>query len=312
MAPLPENDNNIKYVDKKNKRNVIKSREGHILSFPKCLCLEHSRCYFIDEIPDGWPPYPLIESGYRCNLGWLRSFLTIFQTSHNEVWYIWTDLGPLLLFLIIAIYHINTNRFINADNNLRLLEYGVLIGIITCRATSTFYHIFNCVNLWTSQHLIQVDLIGIASTCLASPYFYILGNQNSADIVFDENFVSFCTILFSIQGIATIMFLSNMIFGESRITLLLEQPILCAIAAYGNWSGVRIIMSKAPFVLRAHCAAAIISLVLGYVICFLWKYPERLFPPGTSDGKLWNSHSIWHIMLFICQLSLLSVPVLYS
>lgn len=226
--------------------------------------------------------------------------------------YIWTDLIPLIIFIIIDIYHINTVHFINADNRLKLLEYGVLIGITFCRFTSTFYHIFNCVNLWTSRYLIQVDLIGIATTCLVSPYFYILGN-NSANIIYDQNFINYCIILFTFQGLATLIFLSNMIIGETKLTSLIEQPLLCLLAALGNYSGIRILFFPNPsFILKAHCATSILFMVLGYVIFFLCKFPERLLASGASDAKIWNSHSLWHLSLFIAQLSLLSVPVLYS
>lgn len=283
-----------------------------MLRFPTCLCLEHSRCYFIDEIPHGWPPYPHINTGYRVNLGWLRSFLSIFQTSHNEFWYIWTDIIPLLIFIIISIYHVNTVRFKYADYKLQLLEVGVLFGITICRGTSLLYHTFNCVNLWTSQHLIQVDLIGIAATCLVSPYFYIIGS-NSSDVVIDKGFTTYCTILFTVQGLATIMFLSNMIIGVSRVSNLLEQPLLCGLAVFGNYSGIRLLInSEMSITLRIHCLVSISSLVIGYIVFFIFKFPERYYPAGTSDGRIWNSHSLWHLILFIGQLSLLTVPVLYS
>ena len=297
----PENENKLN-LDK-NVRDTRKRKSSSrqvigccVPSNRQCFLLS-SRCYFIDEIPNGWLPYPHIIKGYRVNLGWSKSFLSMFQTCHNEFYYIWTDTIPLLIYLAIVIRHVNTPKFINSDNKFKLVECGLFVGIIFCRAASTFYHIFNCVNLWTSQHLIQIDLIGICTCfCFICPYFYVIGNKTSSgDIIFDENFIRYCTVLFSLQTICTIIFVSNMAFGVSRIALVLEQPMLCLIAIWGHLGGVNLFLnSSSEFILlKIHVAVGVFALLFGYVVCFMFKYPERLFQSGYSDGKLWNSHSIW-------------------
>ena len=204
----------------------------------------------------------------------------------------------MLIYIAIVTWHINTSYFINSDYKLKLVESGLFAGIIFCRAASTFYHIFNCVNLWTSQHLIQIDLIGICTCfCLICPYFYIAGNKTSSKhIIFDENFIRYCSILFSLQAICTIIFISNMIFGVSHIALILEQPMLCLMAIWGHCSGVNIFLNSSSELnlLKIHIVVGVIALLFGYIVCFMFKYPERLFHKGWSDTHLlFNSHTIW-------------------
>ena len=263
----PENENKVNIDNRRRKRSNNKRINGCCIPTGQCFYLSHSsRCYFIDEIPTGWESYPYVLKGYRINLGWSGSFASIFKTCHNEFYYIWTDIIPLLIYITIVTWHINTSYFINSDYKLKLVESGLFAGVIFCRGTSTFYHIFNCVNLWTSQHLIQIDLIGIACCfTLTCPYFYIIGCTNSREIIFDENFKRYCSILFLLQAICTVLFTSNMICGVTRIALNLEQPLLCIVAACGNFSGIRIFMNSSEVRLKCHLAVAMTAQVFGYI-----------------------------------------------
>lgn len=300
---------------KKLDQNIKLNRKGKPIHFYGCCFpLQSSHCYFVDEVPENWVCYPLVDSGYRVNLGYLRSFYSIFSTSHNEFLLIWSDLLPLLIYITMSIVHFTSTHFANAHHNLKLLEIGVFAGIIACRAGSTIYHIFNCANLWASRNLIQIDLIGITFMSLVSPYFYILGDESiEADVVFNNKFIVYCYLLFGLQTICLLVFLYNLIFGESNRTSILRQPLLVLLAGVGNWAGARIMINNnKPTRLRVHCGIAVVGLLVGYVLCFLNQYPERLFKSGVSDGKLWNSHVLWHLILFTGQMCFLTIPFYFS
>lgn len=265
-----------------------------------CYCCTLETCYSIDELPQGWASKPLTLSGYRVNRGWWGSFLSILDPNHNEFWMIWSDILPLLVYLVLFATFLIKTAF-NQNFHVRQLECQVFIGIILCRGFSTFFHIFNSANLWTSQRLIFVDLIGVSCMCFVSPYFYYLGGTN--------NYETYCYILFTMMSVCIIIFIGIMIFGESPLASIMRQPLLCALAAIGNWPGLRIVIN--PMLsdeLRLYTGLSLGCLLGGYVFCYINLLPEMFMSHGVADGKFWNSHVLWHLLLFVSQLLYLAVP----
>ena len=257
-----------------------------------CFCCPlPARCYKLDELPKDWNTKPLTLKGYRVNLGWIKSFFSIFDPNHNEFWMIWSDIVPLVLYICLFVLFFYTNSSDIAD---RGLECMVFIGIIVCRSLSAFYHIFNCVNEWTNQRLIFVDLIGISFMCLTAPFFYELGGSGG--------FYTYCMILFSLVVVCNCVFVFNMVYGESEILSFCRQPLLCLMAAIANWTAVRIMLNSNLAVdIRIYSAISFFCLLGGYLLCYVHHIPELCFPLGLADGKIWNSHVIWHFLLFISQ-----------
>jgi hypothetical protein len=42
--------------------------------------------------------------------------------------------------------------------------------------------------------------------------------------------------------------------------------------------------------------------VVGYTVFYLGRFPECILPPCAADGKIYNSHVLWHIMASLSQL----------
>ena len=284
--------------------------------FLGCACTFHDPvCVDLSDLPQGWETYPLTLSGYRVNLGWWGAFWSIFSANHNDFFLIWSDVLPLLAYLVVAFVHFGSSKFQAASSSLKALELGVFLGCIVCRSTSSFYHIFNATSLWTSQRLINVDLIGITFMSCVSPYFYVLGdytNLASADVDLGASFWVYCSTLFFIQIVCILVFVCNLTLGESWLASVSRQPILCLLSAWGNWAGFRIAINPALSAsLRAHCAISLVCLLFGYVLCFMNQWPERFLRKGVADGKCWNSHVIWHGLLAVSQVSFIMVPFVY-
>lgn len=295
MKPMEINIGEDKGNDKiKNNRRYYKV----------CFCCSIETCYTIDELPNGWSTKPLTVDGYRVNRGWWGSLASILDPNHNEFWMIWSDLLPFIIYLVLLTVFLTNNTAYNIErlqySNNKMLELQVFIGIILCRGLSLFFHIFNCVNLWTSQRLIFVDLIGVACMCFVSPYFYYLGGT--------ENFNIYCYILFTMMTVSIIIFSYIMYVGESPMASKMRQPLLCALAAAGNWPALRIVIN--PLLenkLRLYTGLSLGCLLGGYVLCYINFLPEVFMTRGAADGKFWNSHVIWHILLFVSQILYLSV-----
>lgn len=253
------------------------------------------RCYDVGELPEGWATYPLTIKGYRCNYNFMDSLRSTIKREHNEYWMIWSDIVPLVIYVVLTIIY-----FVKSTEH-KIDVIGVFVGIILCRTASTIYHIFNSMNLWTSQRLVNVDLIGITCMAFTAPYFYSLGNLNASG--------EYTTILFTLQSICVIMFISNMIIGETEITREMRDPALVILALYANWSMVCIILNETiSATVKYLCSVSVVSLLVGYVACFRGCIPEVLCGcEGVGDGKIWNSHVIWHLSLFVSHMCLICV-----
>jgi predicted membrane channel-forming protein YqfA (hemolysin III family) len=154
-----------------------------------------------------------------------------------------------------------------------------------------------------SQHLLNIDLIGITFMTFVSPYFYYVGGPEGMDI--------YCSVLFCTQVVCILMFASNLVFGESNISAALEQPLLFGLASVGNLSTIRLLfVDTVDIQQRVVSAVSLVLLVTGYAFCFINHWPEVFLPDGASDGKIWNSHVIWHGMLFVTQMLYLLSPVM--
>ena len=82
-------------------------------------------------------------------------FRLIFLGNHNEVWKIWSDVFPLMYFIIEMC--ISSNE---------VTKYGLYFGIISSKICSIIYH---C-SLNYQETLIYIDLIGIANMVFGIPF----------------------------------------------------------------------------------------------------------------------------------------------
>jgi len=151
---------------------------------------------------------------------------------------------------------------------------------------------------------------------LVCPYFYLLaaGNGDADRQRFnDPRFETYSGINWILMGACIFIFTWNILFDENKVTRFLQQPLLGGLFCWGNVSAVEVIVNPyLPFYVRALCIAAISNMVIGYAVFYISYIPERFFAPGAADGKIWNSHVIWHSLSSIAQLCYALVPILYG
>ena len=49
-------------------------------------------------------------------------------------------------------------------------------------------------------------------------------------------------------------------------------------------------------------SVAMLGFVVGYTVFFIGRFPECVLSPGAADGRIYNSHVLWHIMASLSQL----------
>ncbi len=280
--------------------------------FGPCICC-------MPDLPNGWCMYPLTVGGYRVNYTKKMALLSIFSMDHNHFWIIWSDIFPLLCFIAMAVSHITSDRFVNhTEQTLQLLEAGVFFAVIVCRFCSGFFHVFNCTSVWSSQNLIAVDFYGISTMAFVGPYFYSLALSAPApnpekQLFSGLSFMEYITVNFSIAFLSYLIFSYNLKFGENKITASLQQPVLICLFAWGNVAAARVIFNtELPGFVHSLTIAAICLMCVGYGVFYKGLVPERFCRLGSTDGKIYNSHVIWHLLSSGSQLCYILVPFLYG
>lgn len=255
-----------------------------------------------------------IVAGYRVNLGFWRSVHSVVDPFHNDFWFIWSDLVPFGVFLAFAWAQTSSLRFMEAPAIPRMLESMVYTGIIICRGLSAVYHIFNSASLWANRHLVYVDQIGISSMAWVSPFFFAMSERRNIEAaVATASFGRYTEVLGVLTTMTYALFLGALMFGEHPVLFKLREPLLVALAGVGNWPSLRIAMDPLqPRPLRLQCGVSLGCLVGAYVVCYKLAAPERFLRPGLSDGKIWNSHVLWHLFVAVGQCGYMLVPFLYG
>ena len=229
------------------------------------------------DLPEGWCEYPYTSTGYRVNYSVRQATRSIFSANHNEFWMIWTDIAPTCLFLGLLFVNVSSEHFAMQSPFHQILIVGVFLGTITSRICSSVYHVYNCVSLRANQRLINVDMLGICFMAFGSPWVFARANdiQSSNDVRFVAYvFVLACFFACCAAAIAT----------QSA----LRQPLLVALAIVGNYASLG--------------STAMLGFVVGYTVFFIGRFPECVLSPGAADGRIYNSHVLWHIMASLSQL----------
>jgi len=229
------------------------------------------------DLPEGWCEYPYTSAGYRVNYSLRQATRSVFSANHNEFWMIWTDIAPVCLFLALFIVHVTSLQFAMQPPFYQCLVIGVFLGTIVSRICSSVYHVFNCVSLRANQTLIGVDMLGICCMAFGSPWGF--ANANNISDPRDAAFIAYVVILsFSFASCAVA------ILTQSRM----RQPLLVVLAVIGN--------------VPAQNLTAAMGFAVGYAVFYRGRFPECFLPPGATDGKIYNSHVLWHILASLSQL----------
>jgi predicted membrane channel-forming protein YqfA (hemolysin III family) len=257
------------------------------------------------ELPDGWCKYDNTLSGYRVNLSWKQSLLSIFDRRHNEFWMIWSEIAPLIVLTQVSIWYLSSEKFFGLPEFYKVLTVGVHFAIFITRICSSSYHIFNCVSLRLNQTLINIDLIGICQGALGSPWF--IATLAGTKTYTEDVFLVYTSLLFSNYVMCIIVFGYLLAYpNKNELLSHISITLLLILASIGNGPLIIIGFSSSfSTSLRALCLCGSSSLFIGYMI-FVSHIPERFFTAGAADGKIWNSHVIWHNFVTISQICFMS------
>jgi predicted membrane channel-forming protein YqfA (hemolysin III family) len=255
-----------------------------------------------DMLPEGWMKYHKTLNGYRVNLSIKNCLFSIFDNRHNEFWMIWSEIIPVFIFLYLTVSYVSSIFFASLNDLEKCLTIAIYIAVFTSRLFSCIYHIFNCFDLHLNSVLINFDLMGICQGALGSSWFMYIYVGKINDL-----FLTYVSILYSNYFICLILF--NILLTSKDKNLLLSNlamNLLLLLAFIGNLPLIAIGCSNYfPFLLRLCCLSGTCTLFLGYLI-YIYYIPEIFLLPGKADGKIWNSHVIWHNCVTISQVFFIS------
>ena len=253
------------------------------------------------ELPKGWWKYPNTLTGYRVHLSYKSSILSIFDSRHNEFWMIWSDIMPMFMFTYVYMWYIYSNIYKELNTFYKVTSSSIYIAVIVTRLCSSIYHIFNSMSLRSNNMLINFDLIGICQGALGSPWF--MANLLQIDTFNNDYFLSYVSLLFTFYIICVFIF-GYLLISTDKHEILdrLAINMLLFLALIGNTPLIIIgLNNRFPLMFRILCLTGTGSLGLGYII-YTKNIPEVFMRPGIADGKIWNSHVIWHTFVTIAQM----------
>ncbi|KAK3286831.1 hypothetical protein CYMTET_5634 [Cymbomonas tetramitiformis] len=115
------------------------------------------------EAPNGWHVYKYVKKGYRFNLGWPGATKSVFWSSHNEFWNVWTDFVPLVFFLSITAFTWSHEVYQNhLDKSQQQALMWTLLGTVFQHVCSLFAHTYECVDVAWNSRVWFLDYYGIA------------------------------------------------------------------------------------------------------------------------------------------------------
>tara|TARA_Y100000389_G_scaffold146531_1_gene145254 strand:+ start:15562 stop:16362 length:801 start_codon:yes stop_codon:yes gene_type:complete len=252
------------------------------------------------DLPQKWKKYEYVLSGYRMNYSIRCAFFSIFDHRHNEFWMIWSDICPCILYIIMFInWFFFHNPIEKINNHYISIAY---IGIIISRICSVIYHVFNCISMDMNHKLIYIDYIGITHIILGAPWLYI--NTKNKNI--------YIYILVCIIGyiICITRYIYTLLYNKNNKY---DQILLILLGFIGNYPSFIIILGKEYMIeWKINCGIGFFVFLFGFIFCYILKFPERFFIIGSSDGKFWHSHVIWHISISIAQYYFLKTTFLIN
>jgi hypothetical protein len=209
-------------------------------------------------------------------------FRLIFLGNHNEVWKIWSDVFPLMYFIIEMC--ISSNE---------VTKYGLYFGIISSKICSIIYH---C-SLNYQETLIYIDLIGIANMVFGIPF---IGTKISEKM--HINYYSIY-VMYIITVSIYCYFLYNMI--PFHQTQLFSQCLIVCLGLIANIPICYIIIVH--YTEHILFVYANLNVLLSYVLFYLLQIPDRFLGIKFCEGKIWNSHVLWHLGVSITQYMYLQI-----
>jgi predicted membrane channel-forming protein YqfA (hemolysin III family) len=238
------------------------------------------------DLPQGFHAYEYTLTGYRVYYSPTKALLSLFDTRHNEFWMIWSEIFPCLYFCMCYANYLRSNWCCCVWTT-----HALYFGLITSRVCSAIYHIFNCVSTQMHNRLIYLDFIGISNMAITTPVFYlnIVGHN--------EYYHVYITSIASVYLFSLSIFVYSMMYNvdiDKSIAYCQGLLVFMAIMTCTPMMIVGIDMQLCRYYISVACLAT------GFLI-YCARLPERLMKLGAADGKIWNSHVLWHCFVSVAQ-----------
>jgi predicted membrane channel-forming protein YqfA (hemolysin III family) len=260
-----------------------------------------------EDLPIGWSTYQYIHKGYRVNYSITSAFYSIFYL-HNEFWMIWTDITPLIGYILMAYYWTLSDVYYNMSGFHRTLGYGAYLAAIMTRLCSSIYHIFNPVSLYTNQALINIDYIGIIFMTCGFSWVYV----HAYDIhEYDHpKYIHFMTFIIPYFLVCNSVFIWLFVTNNKRYAWI-QTPIIISSACIGTWvSSLIIFDNNMSDNWRYCCGIGTTSFIFGYVFFYILHFPECILKDRVQT--IMYSHIWWHNMVTFGQTVFLYTTFLES
>jgi predicted membrane channel-forming protein YqfA (hemolysin III family) len=199
--------------------------------------------------------------------------MSALSARHNEFWSIWTSIAPLIVLVCLMLADVSLHGVCMAT--------GVFAPCIACQMCSAIYHTFHCVSLRATKALYNLDLAGVCCMSFGSPWLYVIAYGT-------EGLAIYMSVLFSLTTTCLLM-LVRATFRNEMATC---EHWIVALAMVGNY----------PALHRPITTLATATAFVAYFVFYRLHFPERFMQAGYADGKIWNSHVLWHCSVFVSQL----------
>jgi hypothetical protein len=149
--------------------------------------------------------------------------------------------------------------------------------------------------------LLYLDMTGISNMVFATPILYqnVIGNHHCCIYLYGIFSLYFTTICIFIYCAAKQI--------DIQTSSVYCQTLLISLVVYAS-----IPLWIAPYnVDFIYYYVATCFLALGYVF-YAFAIPERFMMIGVADGKIWNSHVIWHCMVSVSQYLYIQNSIIYK
>lgn len=250
----------------------------------------------LEQLPPGWLVYEYVPDEYRVNYSWKMAVRSIWYVRHNEFWMIWTEIVPLVVFLLMFCDLVHSDKYLQMDSFKQLLCNMMYFAAICCRCCSLIYHTFNCLSLKMNTALINLDLIGIATNALGVPWItYLYFEKHYVENLYVRYLICSYFLIFSWMFIQTNLFHLRCFFDAKYVA----NNDLLYLGIVGNIPTNMVVMyaSSLTYNGRICLMCGQLFLLSGFVLFYRLKVPESVL----GYHKLMNSHIFWHIFTFAGQ-----------
>jgi len=257
------------------------------------------------DLPVGWLTYEYIHKGYRVNYSIKAALCSIFYI-HNEFWMIWTDITPLIGYILMTYYWSLSDAYSSMSTFHKVMGYGGYLAAIMTRLCSSIYHIFNPVSLYTNQTLINVDYIGIIFMTCGFSWLYI--HAYDINNYKDPKYIHFLSWLIPYFMVCNFVFIWLLLTNNKKYKWV-QMPIILSSAGIGTWISCLIIFDKnTNDDWRYCCTIGISCFVFGYIVFYVLHFPECILKDTVHT--IMYSHIWWHNIVTLGQVVFLQTTFL--